>query len=548
LTPSNAGAYTLADFGLSGAAGEPSIEELIRWARGEDIRDEDSDPTTTTRNVMGDPLHSQPAAVVYGGSAGNEEIIVYTATNDGYLHAIDGNTGNELWSFIPKELLDNLTPLFFDPNVQFKQYGIDGDIVPIVADRGNDGIIDGTDFVYLVFGMRRGGSSYYALDVTDRNTPKLLWNVTYPGFGQSWSQPVVARVDIDDPALNTDKAVVMIGAGYDSVHDVAIHPLSPDSEGAGIYMLDLATGAELWRAGRDAGADRQLAKMTRAFASDVRVIDMNGDRFADRMYAADVSGQIWRFDISNGEVPGSLVAGGVIAQFGAEGLASPAPEDTRRIYNSPDVSIFSDAGRRYIAVSLGTGYRAHPLDNTASDRFYSLRDPDVFNQLTQAQYDGYTVATDADMVEVGGTLGATLDSGDRGWKLTLPATQKVLADSITFDDSVFFVAFSPDVVALSDCQTSVGRNFLYRVSIFNGDPVVNNRDALDPAEADEARVQELQQGGIAPSPAILFPSADPDCTGAACAPPPIGCVGVECFDPGFENVPVRTLWTQDGVE
>jgi hypothetical protein len=41
---------------------------------------------------------------------------------------------------------------------------------------------------------------------------------------------------------------------------------------------------------------------------------------------------------------------------------------------------------------------------------------------------------------------------------------------------------------------------------------------------------------------------DPDCTGADCAPPPIACIGVECFDPGFANNPVRTLWTQDGIE
>jgi type IV pilus assembly protein PilY1 len=548
LTPSNTAAFTLADFGLSGTAGEPTLDELIRWARGEDVRDEDSDPTTTTRNVMGDPLHAQPAAVVYGGTAGNADVVVYTATNDGYLHAVDGATGVELWSFIPKELLDNLMPLYFNPNASFKQYGIDGDVVPVVADRDGNGIIDGTDFVHLVFGMRRGGNNYYALDVTDKNTPKLLWNVTYPGFGQSWSRPVVARVDVNEPGLNSDKAVLIVGAGYDSVHDVPIHPASADSEGAGIYMLDLKSGAELWHAGRDAAADRQLSNMTRAFVSQIRVVDVSGDRLADRMYAADVSGQLWRFDISSGQTPSALVAGGVIAQFGAEGLASPTLADTRRIYNTPDVSIFSDNGRRYIAVSIGSGYRAHPLDNSASDRFYSLRDPDVFNQLTQAQYDSYPIATDADMIEVSGQLGVTLNASDRGWRFTLPATQKVLADSITFDDSIFFVAFSPDVKALSDCETTVGRNFLYRVNVVNGDPVVNNLDTLDPALADDERVHELQQGGIAPTPAILFPSPDPNCTGAACSPPPLGCVGVECFDPGFVNNPVRTLWTQDGIE
>ena len=66
---------------------------------------------------------------------------------------------------------------------------------------------------------------------------------------------------------------------------------------------------------------------------------------------------------------------------------------------------------------------------------------------------------------------------------------------------------------------------------------------------DAARVTELEQGGIAPKPSFLFPSpTDPNCTGEECSPPPIGCVGVECFDPGFANNPVRTLWTQDGIE
>ena len=66
--------------------------------------------------------------------------------------------------------------------------------------------------------------------------------------------------------------------------------------------------------------------------------------------------------------------------------------------------------------------------------------------------------------------------------------------------------------------------------------------------SDDERRTTLQQGGIAPSPSILFPSPDPDCVGDECKIPPLGCVGVECFDPGFENNPVRTLWTQDGIE
>ena len=313
----------------------------------------------------------------------------------------------------------------------------------------------------------------------------------------------------------------------------------------------LASGQELWRAGPDAGADLQLPNMTRSIATDVRVIDLTGNGFADRMYASDMGGQIWRFDVTNGPPAATALAGGVIARVGAEGLGAPTSADTRRFYTSPDVSLFNDVvqSKRFLAVSIGSGYRAHPFDLKAEDYFFSFRDPDVFNKLTQLEYDGYSIITINDLVDVAGQKQVTIMPNDRGWKFKLPPNQKVLSNSITFDNEVFFVAFSPDSNAAATCAAGKGTNYLYRVSVLNGDPVVNNLDTLDPADADDARRQTLQQGGIAPSPTILFPSPDdPNCTGADCAPPPIGCVGVECFDPGFANNPVRTLWTQDGIE
>jgi type IV pilus assembly protein PilY1 len=551
LTPSNAGAFADADFGLTGSASEPSKDEIIRWARGEDLLDEDNDPATLVRYAMGDPLHAQPAAVVYGGTPANPDVVVFSATNDGYLHAFDGDTGVELWSFVPKDLLSRFTQLYFDSESKFKQYGIDGSVVPVVKDENKNGIIDGSDFVYLIFGLRRGGTTFYALDVTNKNAPKLLWKVSYPEFGESWSTPVVARIDINTAGTNADKAVLVLGGGYDTIHDTSTFPTTPDALGTGIHILDLVSGAELWRAGPDAGADLQLAGMTRSIPTQVRVLDMSGDGLADRMYAADLGGQLLRFDISNGQTPANLVAGGVIAQLGAEGLATPGFADTRRIYNSPDVSIFTDRtqNKRFISLSIGSGYRSHPLDESAADRFFSVRDPAVFNQLTQAEYDTYNVVTDADLVEVSGQVRTIIDPAKRGWKFTMPANQKVIAGSVTFDDRVFFVGFAPETNAVDLCAPSLGKNFLYEVHVVNGDPVVNNLDTLDPADADTERVTNLAQGGIAPTPTILFPGPDdPSCTGTDCAPPPIFCIGVECFDPGFANNPVRTLWTQDGIE
>ena len=550
ITPTSASLFDKADFGLTGAAGEPSLENLIRWARGQDILDDDRDgDTTDTRFSMGDPLHSQPAAVVYGGDTANPDVVVFSATNDGYLHAIDGETGVELWSFIPKQFLPDLPELMFNGYSTYKHYGIDGDIVPVIADLDKNGVIDGNDFVYVIFGLRRGGTKYYALDVTDKDSPKLVWTANYPEFGQSWSKPVVARVDLDHPDINDEKAVVIIGEGYDTVHDTAALPSNADNVGAGISMLDLMTGERLWRAGR-ADADLILPTLTRAIPSQVRAIDFSGDGFIDRMYAVDVGGQLFRFDVYPGKQPAGLVTGGVIARFGGEGVALAGATNTRRFYSSPDVSIFTDKklNRRFLAIGVGSGYRAHPLDTSATDAYYSLRDAAVYTKLDQNAYNNYSIALDANMKEVSGQVNIVIGGSDRGWKFTLPAGQMILSASATFDNSVFFLGFEPDVLSAASCEVGPGNNYLYQVNVANGDPVADNLGTMTAEESDAARTTALQQGGIAPTPAFLFPGAEDDCTGAACSPPPIGCVGVECFNPGFTNNPVRTLWTQDGIE
>ncbi|MDJ0918843.1 MAG: PilC/PilY family type IV pilus protein [Woeseiaceae bacterium] len=549
----NKDTFDLADFGLTGSVDEPTKEQIIDWARGIDVADADNDgDVLEARNEMGDPLHSEPAAVVYGGTEASPVSVVFAATNEGYVHAVDGATGQELWAFVPKEHTPNLTKLFFNSSTASKHYGVDGSIVPVVFDKDNDGQIepDDDDFVYIIFGMRRGGEAYYALDVTVKDKPKLKWRVSDAGFGQTWSKPTVARVQIDNGTVVEDKIVAIVGGGYDTTHDVLSHPGTPDGDGAGVYFIDLETGGVLWRAAitADTTADLKLDKMTRAIPTQIRVIDLSGDGFADRMYASDMGGQIFRFDIINGETRDKLVRGGVIAQLGAEGNLPASDANTRRFYTSPDVSIFGDAfqNRQFIAISLGSGYRAHPLDNTPTERFYSLRDPDVFNVLTQDDYNTYTIIKENTLIDVRGKVRTEVGSDKNGWMYTLPADQKVLSDSVTFDNEIFFVAFSPDNG--NNCTAGLGNNFLYRMSVINGDPIVQNIATLVAGDADAERSEDLAQKGIAPEPQFLFPTPEADCTGTACNPPPIGCIGVECFDPGFANNPVRTLWTQDGIE
>jgi hypothetical protein len=77
--------------------------------------------------------------------------------------------------------------------------------------------------------------------VSDKNNPTLLWERVLDEGGQSWSAPSVARVNIADVTQNAFNATVILGGGYDGVHDTAAYNSNPDGVGAGVHMLDLIT-------------------------------------------------------------------------------------------------------------------------------------------------------------------------------------------------------------------------------------------------------------------------------------------------------------------
>ena len=160
--------------------GAPVAERnrVIEWARGRDVLDADGDgDTSEARRDMGDPLHGRPVAVSYGRSVDNPDTTIYLGTNDGYLHAIDADTGRELWAFLPARLLGRLYGIYSNNVSATRSYGLDGDITVYI--RNNDGLpgIDGAERVILLFGMRRGGQAVFAVDVTNRDRPRVLWEI-----------------------------------------------------------------------------------------------------------------------------------------------------------------------------------------------------------------------------------------------------------------------------------------------------------------------------------------------------------------------------------
>ncbi|TLY73374.1 MAG: hypothetical protein E6K43_11030 [Gammaproteobacteria bacterium] len=215
---------------ILGVGTATSHDNTINYARGEDLKDENANGIKTEpRYAMGDPLHSQPAVVIYGGTTASPNIndaAIFAATNDGYLHAFDVTNGHELWAFIPQELLGDLNAMYTNSPTSPKHYELDGSIRILKYDINGDGIVDAAagDRVIAYFGNGRGGSMYYAVDVTSKTTPKFLWAIGpattgLSGIGQTWSTPAITRVNASGATQNSQKFVLVFGGGYDSAEE-----------------------------------------------------------------------------------------------------------------------------------------------------------------------------------------------------------------------------------------------------------------------------------------------------------------------------------------
>ncbi|MFK7886837.1 MAG: pilus assembly protein [Gammaproteobacteria bacterium] len=550
---------------LPGQQGEMDAEarrlELLDFALG---IDENGDAL----RMMGDPLHTQPLVITYAG--GEDNLGLVATTNDGYMHFLDptptdGNIDDlEEWAFIPQDLLSNIDLIERNPpslpGSNSKLYGLDGPLTKFIPDDIDD-IVDPNERLYVYSAMRRGGSSYYGMDlgVGGDDTPQLAFKIDRGGqfanLGQTWSAATPAKVRFGQ---NT-RDVLIFGGGYDPAQDSAGTYGDSTTRGNAIYMVDAVSGQRLWWASSDGGADLVLTDMNHSIPSDVSVLDINGDDIADRLYVGDMAGQVWRID---------LLESGI---FGAKFAALGEPGSTageRRFYNAPSVARIFDRNANFLTVSIGSGWRAHPLATNNADRLYVLKDPNVFSP----SIDGTTnepiypaTLTNADLVEVipPSPADASQLTSSGGWFLELEnGGEKNLSKALTVDGKIFFTTYRPDTGPLT-CQptVTVGRGRLYVLDILTGEPALINADGSTSAFEDQPN------SGILPSPQLVFveppcvencdnigPDPDPD------DPDPVyATVGGTCLNAvsevtavlGIRNVPTdictaprRSYWTE----
>jgi len=431
-------------------------DALINFIHGLDSYDENGNGITTYEKrdwILGAFIHSRPMVIHYGTT----RTVIYAGANDGMLHAFDDATGKELWAFIPPSLLPNLRNL-------------DGATLEFFVD-GAPKVHVGTDKTVLLFGLRRGGNRYIALDITDPLSPEFLWQIgpTTTGFeelAQTWSTPQIGKIQHG----SIEKWVAFIGGGYD-VNQDKTNPAN-DTRGRAAYVIDVLTGDLIW-----SYSYAKNAAMEYCIPSDIARVDTDGNGKVDRLYVGDIGGRIWRLDIGDSDV--SNWTAKIIFN------ANPGTSDHRKIFYPPDVTLEKDSGY-YELLLFGTGDREHPKTTDTINRLYAVKDKNPSAVLTENEL----VDVTADLLQDPSTpltqqmtILQSLQEKD-GWfiKLDEHSGEKCLSNPVVFYSVVYYTTFTPTFGSEDDiCFVGEGTSRIYALQYKTGNAVFNLDSSLDGA-------------------------------------------------------------------
>ena len=574
-------------------------QRLLKWGRGiRFVLDEDDNETEVFTDSIGDLLHTSPVVVNYykanqnGPYDGDQTL--YFGTNEGFIHGINNVAQNDLttpieaFAFAPKEMLPRFNDFYINQATSTKLYGMDGPIT-YWLDESNSTTpnfeVNSNERAFLYATQRRGGRNIYALEVQDRDNPKLTWSIKggvtagYERLGQTWSR--IKHATIDDGS-DDGIEVVIFGGGYDDNQDALTS--APDIDGSeelaemgnSIYIADAKTGDLIWSGSPDANTteNTQYSEMIHSIPASVSVIDIDQDGFAEKMYAVDLAGQVWRFDFKT-ETNSFTVSGGVMAKLN-ESAANLDPnnlplinfKNSKRFYSGPSISYLTEANTNFLTIALGSGYRAHPLDEIINDKFYVLKDYNPFGPITDGVngiidyssvmiYDDSDIPNSVDPLQLNPITPTAPNPGPgtHGWAFDFSEIgEKVINPAISIDGKVFFTSYIPESKTLEPGTTNcapnsfLGKSRLYSIFLKTGAPGFKaeepNDDTDDPDDTTTVSVyyDEVTAPGASGGPRAIFTpttGSNPDCASQSDL---LVLVGTDVFDPGICTAPVRTYW------
>ena len=383
------------------------------------------------------------------------QAVIYAGANDGMLHAFNATTGGEIFAYVPAAVYESL-PQLGSLNYGHRFYA---DGPPTVGD-----VFYANDWhTLLVAGMRAGAKGVYALDVTKPADfseagagGMVRWEFQDPDLGFVFGQPLLVKT-------NNGRWSVVVSGGYNAGNA---------SGHAVLFVLDAETGALIKKIDTAAGTAASPNGLSAPAA-----IDNNGDGIVDVVYAGDLNGNLWKFDLKSATASDWGLGNAALALFITPG-AQP-------ITVRPDVSRFPGGG--YL-VGFGTGrYLASGDQGDASvQSVYAIVDKGTGATVTLADLQLQSILETATR---GGVLyrlsthavGAPVDdtiTGDalisrpaylkdkKGWYVNLPTTgERVIEDAQFRGGRLILVSMIPDTT--SACASG-GKSWLLEFDALTG--------------------------------------------------------------------------------
>lgn len=534
---------------LDPATGAPQAEAILDYLRGDDTNEQTAAGGGIFRkraSKLGDIVSSAPLFVgappfryldglesasyfAFRDSKLTRTKVVYAGANDGMLHAFNAEDtaagGVEMFAYVPGAVFGNLR-LLSDPNYTHRYY-VDG------PPNMGDVFYAGAWHTVLVGGLNKGGQSIYALDITNPGSfsaSDVRWEFndvgpTGPGaakgdpdLGFTFSRPAIVR-------LNNDKWAAVFGNGY---NNSASDGSASTTGQAALYVVDIQNGTLIKKIsvpGGDVANPNGLATPA--------AVDFNGDVNVDYVYAGDLLGNMWKFDLTSTDPNDWDAAYGTSPLY----VATDASGNRQPITSRPEVGRGPNGNG--MVVLFGTGkFLEDPTDKQLTPQrtqsFYGIYDPnsgtasDAFTggrgtvlaaQTIDAEPSINVGDIDGDGIADVFKLRVTSNSapGARGWYMDLISPsptgyqgERVVSNSLLRNGRVIFTTVIPDV---DPCGFG-GTSWLMELDALTGQrlaesPFDLNRDgkfdASDFAPGSPALPASGMQStvGITPEPGVL---------------------------------------------
>jgi type IV pilus assembly protein PilY1 len=458
-----------------------------------------------------DPTPENSATQTFGQYIAAEQTrlnVVYTGANDGFLHGFRSgsfdtsgnyvnntttpNDGQEVLAYMPGAVLNtihNATVGLLDYSGSQYSHNFYVDATPDV----DDVFYSSGWHTWLVGGLGAGGSAIYALDITnpgnfaETSAGSLVmgeWSAATIGctgvlicgstmgtnMGNTYGTPIVRR-------LHDGNWAIIFGNGFGSASgDAGVFIMLIDSNGlthpASTYYL--STGK--------AGTNDGIAYVSSA--------DLDGDHITDYLYAGDLLGNVWRFDLTS-------ASEGAWAASSTPLFSTPAGQPiTTKI---EVISVPQASGQKRIMVDFGTGQKFPQTDinptsyATGTQYLYGIWDWNMadWNIKSSTQYmslasgSTLTVAnleTQTLTAAAGGTLditsnavcwsgSTTCTSGNTefGFMIALPGTQEqIVFNPLIYQNALIVNTTIPAVNSPSSCSVAHDTGNTIAISLITG--------------------------------------------------------------------------------